>query len=105
MSSNNTGSSREHVYQPTWSPQLPGMISVRAVVNGMPTEVQPSPEDPLLSTVELALRQTGNEGRPASEWTVTDDSGRPLDPARNARDLELKNFGTLFIQVEAGAGG
>jgi hypothetical protein len=81
------------------------VISIRAVVNGMPTEVRPTPDDPLRSTVELALRQTGNEGRPVDEWTVTDYVGRPLDSARTVRELDLEDFDTIFIQVEVGAGG
>ncbi len=105
MPSTDADPNRDRVEQPDLGPPPSGRISIRAVVNGTATEVRPSPNEALLSTLAVALHQTGNTGRPVDEWTVTDDLGRALDPARIVGDLDLQDFGTIFIQVEVGAGG
>jgi hypothetical protein len=105
MTSDDMESGPRRTQQADWGPRPPGHITIRAIVNGMATDVSPGPDAPLRAVVELALRQTGNEGRPVEEWTVTNDLGRPLDAARNVGELGLEDFDTIFIQVEVGAGG
>jgi hypothetical protein len=89
----------------SWGPPSPGTVTLKAVVNGMLTNVQAGPDELLRAIVQLALDETGNQGRPVDEWTVTDDIGRPLDPARRVAELSLEDFDTVFIQVQVGAGG
>jgi hypothetical protein len=85
------------------SPALP--LRLTAVVNGMPADVRPLPDTPLIDVVQDALDQTQNHGRPLPEWTVTNGIGRLLDTSRMVREYGFEEGDTLFIQVSIGAGG
>ena len=80
-------------------------ITLTVVVNGRPTEVTDNIKAPLKTLIPKALEQTGNQGRPPSDWELRDAAGveLPLDQSIEAFNFPL---GTkLFLNLKAGVGG
>lgn len=75
------------------------------IINGESFPVETNVNAPLSAAVERALSQSGNTGRPLSEWEVRDSSGVLLDTSRKVKDLGLKDGARLFLSLRVGAGG
>lgn len=52
-----------------------------------------------------SLSESGNSGRPLSEWEVRDSAGALLDMTRTVKELGLTNGARLFLSLRVGAGG
>lgn len=75
------------------------------VVNGVPTEIERNVNAPLKSTIEKALEQTGNTGRPLDDWELRDIQGNVLDLGRKIGDYQFPADVKLFLNLKAGIGG
>ena len=75
------------------------------VVNGTPTDVEANPEAPLSSVIPIALKQTGNEGQPPSNWELKDVKGVALDVNKKIEGFHFPCDVKLFLSLKAGVGG
>ena len=80
-------------------------VKVTVVVSGQATVVDTNENSPLEEVIHKALSQTGNEGQPASNWELRDESGNVLDPHAKVSSLHLTPTSKLFLSVRAGIGG
>lgn len=71
------------------------------IVNGEEAEVNLRPGSPLWLGRIAALFDTGNNGRPASEWAIYHERGVRLSPTD---DCPL-GHARVFLCLEAGYGG
>jgi len=74
------------------------------IINGQPKKVEAKLEWPLKKAVELALKETGNEGRPTSDWNVTWNN-QVLDMNKEIREFHFPECVDLFLSLKAGQGG
>lgn len=80
-------------------------ITLIFVINGSNFPVDANVNDPLKEAVARALRESGNTGRPLSDWQVRDANGVLLDIDRKIKDLGLRTGARLFLTLAVGAGG
>lgn len=80
-------------------------ITLIFIINGESFPVETNINAPLSAAVERALSESGNRGRPLSEWEVRDSAGALLDMARTVKELGLKNGARLFLSLRVGGGG
>jgi hypothetical protein len=80
-------------------------IEIIFIINGQDFSVETNINAPLISAVERALQESGNTGRPASEWELRDSNGVLLEQHRTPKELGLKNGARLFLSLRVGAGG
>ncbi len=80
-------------------------ISLTFIVNGKETEVEKvNLHQPLKVPVEKALEQTGNTGRPLSDWQVKWNDTE-LDITKKVEDFNFPSDAKIFISLKAGQGG
>ena len=83
----------------------PNQISLVFIVNGTETIVEKvNINQPLHVSVQKALDQTGNSGRPISEWQVIFND-QPLDINKKVEEYNFPNDAVIFISLKAGQGG
>lgn len=75
------------------------------IINGASFSLDVTVEAPLLEAVKRALEESGNTGRPASEWQVRDANGVLLDVQKKVKDFGFHNGTRLFLSLAVGAGG
>ena len=80
-------------------------IQLVFIINGANFSVETSIDAPLKEAVARALAESGNTGRPASEWQVRDSNGVLLDVERKIKDFGFTNGTRLFLSLAVGAGG
>ncbi len=80
-------------------------IKLIFIINGESFPVETNINAPLSAAAERALSESGNQGRPLSEWEVRDSGGALLDVTRTVKELGLKNGAKLFLSLRVGAGG
>lgn len=80
-------------------------ITLIFIINGENFSVETNINAPLTAAVQRALSESGNSGRPLSEWEVRDSAGALLDMTRTVKELGLKNGARLFLSLRVGAGG
>lgn len=80
-------------------------ISLTFIVNGKETKVEKvNLHQPLKVPVEKALDQTGNTGRPLSDWQVKWNDNE-LDITKKVEDFNFPSDAKIFISLKAGQGG
>ena len=74
------------------------------IINGLPQKVEARADWPLKSAVEVALKESGNEGRPIDDWDVKWNN-RILDLKKEIREYQFPECVDLFLSLKAGQGG
>ncbi|MGA2408248.1 MAG: DUF2604 domain-containing protein [Bacteroidales bacterium] len=83
----------------------PKLISLTFIVNGSETIVEKvNVHQPLHVSVQKALEQTGNTGRPINEWQVIFND-KTLDSNRKVEDFNFPENAVIFLSLKAGQGG
>ncbi len=80
-------------------------ITLQIVINGTPYPLAFNSHEKLSAVIESALGQTGNGGRPASDWIAKDEGGATLDQQKSLGDLGLKDGSRVFLSLGSGTGG
>jgi hypothetical protein len=80
-------------------------IQLVFIINGATFPLETNINTPLKEAVARALAESGNTGRPASEWQVRDANGVLLDVERKIKDFGFQNGTRLFLSLAVGAGG
>lgn len=80
-------------------------IQLTFIINGANFSLETNVNAPLKEAVARALAESGNTGRPASEWQVRDTNGVLLEIDRKIEDFHFVNGTRLFLTLAVGAGG
>lgn len=80
-------------------------ITLTFIINGSSFALETNINPPLREAVARALAESGNTGRPASEWQVRDEAGNLLDLNRKISEFGFANGTKLFLNLAVGAGG
>lgn len=80
-------------------------VELTFIINGANFSVETNLNAPLKEAVARALSESGNTGRPPSEWQVRDANGVLLEVERKIRDFGFQNGARLFLSLAVGAGG
>lgn len=79
--------------------------SLTFIVNGTETVVeQVNVNQPLHVSVNKALQQSGNSGRPLGDWQVLYND-QPLDINRKVEEFNFPDNAVIFLSLKAGQGG
>lgn len=83
----------------------PNQRTLVFIVNGTETIVDPvNVNQPLHVSVNKALQQTGNSGRPLGDWQVLFND-QPLDINRKVEEFNFPENAVIFLSLKAGQGG
>lgn len=80
-------------------------VEVVIVVSGQPERLKVKADERLEHVVHEALKKTGNQGQPSSEWELRTEDGRLLDQSQTVAEAGIHSGMTLFLSPTAGAGG
>ena len=80
-------------------------IQLIFIINGANFPLEVDLNETLESAVARALAESGNTGRPPSEWQVRDANGVLLETQRKLKDFGFSNGTRLFLSLAVGAGG
>lgn len=80
-------------------------ITLLVIVSGTPTKVEANSKQKLQVVAEKALEQTGNTGRPLSDWAIKTREGAVLDMKNTVESYGLQDNSQLVMSLEAGVGG
>lgn len=80
-------------------------IQLIFIINGANFPLEVNMNETLGSAVARALAESGNTGRPPSEWQVRDANGVLLETQRKLEDFGFTNGTRLFLSLAVGAGG
>jgi len=80
-------------------------IQLIFIINGTNVPLEVNANETLGAAVASALGQSGNSGRPPSEWQVRDANGVLLETQRQIKDFGFANGTRLFLSLAVGAGG
>ena len=80
-------------------------IQLVFIINGANFTLETNVNAPLKEAVARALAESGNTGRPATEWQVRDAAGVLLEIERKIKDFGFTNGTRLFLSLAVGAGG
>jgi hypothetical protein len=80
-------------------------ISLIFIINGANFPLEANLNETLESAVARALAESGNTGRPPSEWQVRDANGVLLETQRKLKDFGFTKGTRLFLSLAVGAGG
>jgi hypothetical protein len=75
------------------------------IINGVNFSLETNVNPPLKEAVARALQESGNTGRPVSEWQVRDVNGVLLEVERKIKDFGFTDGTRLFLSLAVGAGG
>lgn len=79
--------------------------SLNYSVNGTATVVEKvNINQPLKVSVEKAIEQTGNTGRPLTDW-ITKYNDQPLDINLKVEDFNFPPDAVIFLTLKSGHGG
>jgi hypothetical protein len=80
-------------------------IEITVVVSGVPERLTLHAHEKLEHVVREALKHSGNEGQPPSEWELRTEGGLLLEQSLTVAEAGVENGQTLFLSPKAGAGG
>lgn len=80
-------------------------IEITIVVSGQPERLRATEHEHLERLVREALKRSGNEGQPPSDWELRTEDGHLLDQQQTVAHAGIVNGQTLFLSPKAGAGG
>lgn len=80
-------------------------IAITVIVSGTATIVEANPKQKMHVVAQKALDQTGNTGRPLSDWTLKTRDGAVLNLDKTVEDYGLSDGDQLVMSLEAGVGG
>jgi hypothetical protein len=80
-------------------------IEITVVVSGQPERLKLHEHEKLEHAVREALKRSGNEGQPPSEWELRTEGGQLLEQTQTVAEAGIENGQTLFLSPKAGAGG
>ena len=80
-------------------------VEVVIVVSGQPERLKVKANERLEHVVREALKKSGNQGQPPSEWELRTEDGRLLDQSQTVAEAGIHSGMTLFLSPTAGAGG
>jgi len=80
-------------------------IDLIFIINGANFPLDAKLNETLGSAVARALSESGNTGRPASEWQVRDANGVLLETQRSLKEFGFADGTRLFLSLAVGAGG
>jgi hypothetical protein len=80
-------------------------IEITIVVSGQPERLRATEHERLEHLVREALKRSGNEGQPPSDWELRTEDGQLLDQDDTVAHAGIVNGQTLFLSPKAGAGG
>ena len=75
------------------------------VVSGAGRQVTVNAHQTFEHVVKEALRESGNQGQPASEWELRTVDGTLIDQTARVGERGLPSGTTLFLTPRAGVGG
>ncbi len=79
-------------------------IKLIFIVNGTPAPVVVNKNCELKTAVVLALKESGNEARPYTDWGIKWNN-TPLDLNKKIEDYHFPECAELFLSLNAGHGG
>jgi hypothetical protein len=80
-------------------------VQIVVIVNGVEAVIDANLNAPLHTVAEHALKDTGHEGRPLSDWELKDAQGNPLDLGRKVGDFHFPPGVTLYLTLTVGVNG
>jgi hypothetical protein len=80
-------------------------VSLVIVVNGDETEVEANLNAPLHTVAQHALNDSGNQGRPLSDWEFKNEAGQLLDLNRKVGDFGFAPGTVLYLTLLVGVNG
>ena len=80
-------------------------VTLTVVVNGQPTQVEATLNEPLMAVIPKALEQTGNAGQPPANWVMRDAACNVLDVRETVGSFHFVAGMALFLNLKAGIGG
>jgi hypothetical protein len=80
-------------------------IPIVVVVNGVEVTIEANLNAPIRTVAQHALNDTGNTGRPLSDWELKDPSGNPIPLDRKVGELGLPPNAVLFLTLMVGVNG
>jgi hypothetical protein len=80
-------------------------LQLTFVIDGAPRTLSVNPSEPLHAAIAKALAESGNTGRPPSDWVATLPGGQTLDPSKKISQLGLAVGAQIFLSLSAGVGG
>lgn len=86
------------------APQSQNITAV-VVVSGQPTSVKVNLHQKVEHLVKEALKLSGNQGQPSSEWELRRSDGGLIDQDSTIESAAIKEGMTLYLSPKAGAGG
>ncbi len=92
-------------FQGACVPHGSNQILIVFIINGTNFSLETNVNAPLKEAVARALSESGNSGRPPSEWQVRDTTGVLLELNRKIEDFHFANGTRLFLTLAVGAGG
>lgn len=83
----------------------PNSLPLVIVVNGAETMVEANLNAPLHTVAQHALHDSGNQGRPLSDWELKNEAGQLLDLNRKVRDFGFGPGTVLYLTLLVGVNG
>ena len=80
-------------------------LEVTVVVSGQPERLRVQEHEHLEHLVREALKRSGSQGQPPSDWELRTEDGRLLDQNQTVAQAGIVNGQTLFLSPKTGAGG
>lgn len=80
-------------------------IEITIVVSGQPERLRVTEHERLEHLVREALKRSGNEGQPPSDWELRTEGGQLLNQDEKVAQAGIVNGQTLFLSPKTGAGG
>jgi hypothetical protein len=77
------------------------------IINGENTAVHLRRDEPFTATIQDALKESRNTGRPLDAWDLRDLDGKFIDPSKTPSEYELEEGVQyhFFLTLKIGAGG
>lgn len=83
----------------------PQHFTFNVVVSGAGRQVTVNGQETFEHVVGEALRESGNQGQPPSEWELRTVDGVLIEQTMRVRERGLPSGTTLFLTPRAGVGG
>jgi Protein of Unknown function (DUF2604)/WXG100 protein secretion system (Wss), protein YukD len=80
-------------------------LEITIVVSGQPERLKARPHEKLEHLVREALKRSGNEGQPPSDWELRAEDGQIINQEQTVAEAGIADGQTLFLSPKAGAGG
>jgi hypothetical protein len=80
-------------------------VSLVIVVNGSETVTEANLNAPLRTVAQHALNESGNHGRPLSDWEFKNEAGELLDLSRKVGEFGFAPGTVLYLTLLVGVNG